>query len=294
METFLQEMRRYLGFDEKEAALLRELGPRMEKYLPEMSERFYSQIPHHPNALRVFSGGAAQIARLKLTLQAWGKGLFCGIYDEAYAQDRYQIGYRHVRIGLEQKYVISAMGVVRAFLSEGLLREFAGGEERLRYARALGKILDLDLNLMCESYFQASMETLQLINKQLEQAALDLTEASCVKDEFLAQVSHELRTPLNSILGFTKLILDGHFRGEEEQRGLLRDVFASGQHLLSLVNDLLDVARFEAGKMSLHLEAVNPRHILDSHLAAGGPPGGRKEPQLAGRDPRPCAPAGSC
>jgi signal transduction histidine kinase len=266
VETFLQEMRRYLGFDEKEAALLRELGPRMEKYLPEMSERFYSQIPQHPNAFRVFTGDAAQIARLKLTLQAWGKGLFSGIYDEAYAQDRYQIGYRHVRIGLEQKYVISAMGVVRAFLSECLLREFPAGEEKLRYTRALGKILDLDLNLMCESYSHASMETLQLINKQLEQAALDLTEASRVKDDFLAQVSHELRTPLNSILGFTKLILDGHCRGEEEQRGLLRDVFASGQHLLSLVNDLLDIARFEAGKMSLHLEAVNPRHILDSTL----------------------------
>lgn len=83
-------MRRYLGSDEKEAALLRELGPRMEKYLPEMSERSYSQIPHHPNAFRPFTGGAAQIARLKLTLKAWGKGLFCGIYDEAYAQDHCQ------------------------------------------------------------------------------------------------------------------------------------------------------------------------------------------------------------
>ncbi len=121
VETFLEEMRRYLGFNEEEAALLGAFGPRMEKYLPEMSERFYSQIPHHPNAFRVFTGGAAQIARLKLTLQAWGMGLFCGIYDEAYARDRYQIGYRHVRIGLEQKYVISAMGIVRAFLSECLL-----------------------------------------------------------------------------------------------------------------------------------------------------------------------------
>jgi signal transduction histidine kinase len=266
LESFIQEMKRYLSLHEEDRALLRKLGPRMEKYLPEMAERFYAQIPHHPNAFRVFTGGDAQIARLKQTLQAWGRGLFGGVYDEAYAEERYQIGYRHVRIGLEQKYVISAMGVVRAFLSECLMAEYPTGDERLLYARALGKILDLDLNLMCESYFHATMEHLHLVNKQLEQAMLELADASRVKDEFLAQVSHELRTPLNSILGFTKLILDGICHDTNEERELLRDVYMSGQHLLSIVNDLLDIARFDAGKMELHLENINPRHVLDSTL----------------------------
>jgi signal transduction histidine kinase len=266
LESFIQEMKRYLSLQEQDCTLLRELGPHMEKYLPEMAERFYAQILHHPNAFRVFTGGDAQIARLKHTLQAWGHGLFCGVYDQAYAEERYQIGYRHVRIGLEQKYVISAMGIVRSFLSECLAEEYPAGDERLAYARALGKVLDLDLNLMCESYFHATMEHLRLINKQLEQASLELVDANRIKDEFLAQVSHELRTPLNSILGFTKLILDGLCRDPNEERELLHDVYLSGQHLLSIVNDLLDIARFEAGKMSLHLESVNPRHVLDSTL----------------------------
>ncbi len=266
MESFIQEMKRYLGFTEEDAALLRQLGPRMEKYLPELAERFYSQIPHHPNAFRVFSGGEAQITRLKQTLQSWGKKLFCGVYDQAYAEERYQIGYRHVRIGLEQKYVISAMGIVRTFLSDCLLLEFPAGDDRLRFARALSRMLDLDLNLMCESYMHASMQNLRALNEQLERANRDLAEASRSKDEFLAQVSHELRTPLNSILGFTKLILDGLTTTPEEERELLRDVFASAQHLLGLVNDILDIGRIEAGRMAVHLEDVDPRMVFDSTL----------------------------
>jgi signal transduction histidine kinase len=265
-ESFIAEMSRYLDIDGADCARLRELGPRMEKYLLEMAERFYSQIPHHPNAFRVFTGGHGQIARLKQTLQHWARGLFSGVYDEAYARDRFQIGYRHVRVGLEQKYVISAMGIVRTFLSECLLLEFPASDERLSYSRSLSKILDLDLNLMCESYMHATMEGLRSLNKQLERANEDLAEAGRTKDEFLAHVSHELRTPLNSILGFTKLILDGLAATPEEEKELLRDVFASAQHLLSLVNDILDIGRIEAGRMSLHLEVVSVRHLLDSTL----------------------------
>ena len=259
-------MKRYLGFSDADVALLRQLGPRMEKYLPGLAERFYAQIPQHPRAFRVFTGGEAQIARLKQTLQHWARGLFTGVYDQAYADDRFQIGYHHVRAGLEQKYMISAMGIVRSHLFECLLLESPASDERLRYARSVGKILDLDLNLMCESYIHATMENLRALNEQLERANRELAEASRIKDEFLAHTSHELRTPLNSILGFTKLILDGLCKDPREEQELLRDVFASAQHLLGIVNDILDVARIKAGQMKLHLEDVNPRFVLDSTL----------------------------
>jgi len=265
MESFIDEMKRYLGFNADEIALLRQLGPRLEKYFPEMADRFYSQIPHHPNAFRVFTGGEGQIARLKHTLQEWAKGLFRGVYDEAYAAERFQIGCRHVRIGLEQKYVISAMGIVRAFLNESLLLEMPSGDERLRYASALSKILDLDLNLMCESYMHATIENLRKLNEQLERANQELAQASRTKDEFLSHISHELRTPLNSILGFTKMILDGLCK-PDEQHELLQDVFTSAQHLLGLVDDILDIRRIEEGRMTLRIENVNLRELLDSTL----------------------------
>ena len=238
----------------------------MEKYLPEMAEKFYAQIPHHPGASRVFTGGEAQVQRLKSTLQAWGRGLFNGVYDEHYAEDRFRIGFRHVRISLDQKYVISAMGVVRSFLMEKLFDEFPTREKRLTYSQALGKILDLDLNLMCDSYFRATMEHLQTLNQELETAGAQLTEANAIKDEFLAQVSHDLRTPLNSILSFTKMVLDGLCANPEEEKEVLRDVFSSAQLLLRLVNDLLDISAIEAGKLALDLEELDPRGVLDSTL----------------------------
>ena len=265
MESFIDEMKRYLGFTAEDVDLLRRLGPRLDKYFPEMSERFYSQIPHHPNAARVFTGGDNQIARLKQTLQEWARGLFSGIYDEAYASERFQIGYRHVRIDLDQKYVISAMGIVRAFFNDSLISEIPASDERLRYASALGKILDLDLNLMCESYMHATLENLRKLNEQLERANRELAQASRTKDEFLSHVSHELRTPLNSILGFTKMILDGLCK-PEEQAELLQDVFNSAQHLLGLVNDILDIRRIEEGRLALRIQNVDLRELLDSTL----------------------------
>lgn len=265
-ESFVEEMKRYLHLLPEDAALLLELGPRMEKCLPEMAERFYAQIPHHPGANRVFTGGETQVQRLKSTLQVWGRGLFNGVYDEQYAEDRYRIGFRHVRISLDQKYVISAMGVVRSFLMEKLFDEFPAREERLAYSQALGKILDLDLNLMCDSYFRATMAHLHTLNQELEHAGAQLAEANAIKDEFLAQVSHDLRTPLNSILSFTKMVLDGLCENQEEEKEVLRDVFSSGQLLLRLVNDLLDISAIEAGKLALDLEELDPRAVLDSTL----------------------------
>ena len=262
----MEEMKRYLHFQEEDAQLLKKLGPRMDRHIPEMAERFYAQIPHHPGASHVFTGGEAQVNRLKLTLQAWGRGLFNGKYDKEYAEERFQIGFRHVRIGLEQKYVISAMGVVRLFLLDRLFQEFPDREERQAYSQALSKMLDLDLNLMCDSYFHATMEHLHTLNQELELAGAQLMEANAIKDEFLAQVSHDLRTPLNSILSFTKLVLDGLCTGPEEEKEVLRDVFSSGQLLLRLVNDLLDISSIEAGKLALNLELIDPRTILDSTL----------------------------
>jgi PAS domain S-box-containing protein len=97
---------------------------------------------------------------------------------------------------------------------------------------------------------------------------LELEHASKMKSEFLATMSHELRTPLNAIIGFSEALKDG-LVGEmpDRQREYVGDIFTSGQHLLSLINDILDLSKVEAGMMTLELESANLTDLLSSSLS---------------------------
>jgi PAS domain S-box-containing protein len=96
--------------------------------------------------------------------------------------------------------------------------------------------------------------------------AKDVAErASRQKSEFLAKISHELRTPLNAILGFSEVMRMGRF-GEiqnEKYRGYVNDIHASGAHLLSLINDLLDLSKVEAGKLELNFTSVALTEVIE-------------------------------
>ncbi len=92
--------------------------------------------------------------------------------------------------------------------------------------------------------------------KQLELARQEAEDASRLKSEFLANVSHEIRTPLNGMIGFLKLILDGMADDEDEQAVFLGEAHKSSLHLLDVINDILDFAKIEAGKMELELRPV--------------------------------------
>jgi PAS domain S-box-containing protein len=102
----------------------------------------------------------------------------------------------------------------------------------------------------------------------LQHKNAELEGASRMKSEFLANMSHELRTPLNAIIGFSEVLKDG-LLGEmsAQQRGFIGDIYTSGTHLLSLINDILDLSKVEAGKMSLDLEQVEVSSLFANSLS---------------------------
>jgi PAS domain S-box-containing protein len=102
------------------------------------------------------------------------------------------------------------------------------------------------------------------VEEELDAARREAERASALKSDFLAKVSHEIRTPLNAILGFAEVIMEERFGpiGNERYRDYLKDIHTSGAHVMSLVNDLLDLSKIEAGRLDLDFVAVDPNQVI--------------------------------
>ncbi|MBW4502273.1 MAG: GAF domain-containing protein [Scytonema hyalinum WJT4-NPBG1] len=107
--------------------------------------------------------------------------------------------------------------------------------------------------------------------KELEQARQQAEQATRRIREFLANVTHELRTPLNGIIGFLKLILEGMADDPEEQTQFLQEAHKSSIYLLDIINDMLDIARIEAGKMELELRSITLDELFSDLESFMGP-----------------------
>ena len=131
-------------------------------------------------------------------------------------------------------------------------------------------------------------EQLQAINRSLDvkleevsRANVALSEANRLKSEFIANVSHELRTPLNSIIGFAELLTELAERQDNEKAGkYAENILTSGRGLLENINDLLDLARIEAGKVVMHIEKTSVTGICEDLLRLTGPLTDKKQLQV--------------
>ncbi|MBB5367690.1 MULTISPECIES: hybrid sensor histidine kinase/response regulator [unclassified Janthinobacterium] len=119
------------------------------------------------------------------------------------------------------------------------------------------QVIELNMRL---AHHAAELET---TNREIALKNLELAEASRMKSAFIANMSHELRTPLNAIIGFTGALLmklPGPLTSDQDKQ--LNTIRASARHLLSLINDILDVAKIEAGKLTLSIEAVTCQELI--------------------------------
>jgi PAS domain S-box-containing protein len=189
-------------------------------------------------------------------------------------------GYRIAEVAgkpLAELLVPESRKVVKDYLAAlqgpGLASVFNDGREVLAVVKQGGTVpLFLTLGKLVAPKSQAAFCAVVRDITQWKKTEADLRQAkeaaeatSRQKSEFLARISHELRTPLNAIMGFSEVMRLERF-GEienEKYKGYVNDIHASGGHLLSLINDLLDLSKVEAGKLELNFTSVNLNDVAD-------------------------------
>jgi len=169
LETRYQEIKRYVRLDERDAQLLRAFGQLAAPELPRIAREFYDRIREHEEAHAVLTG-EEQIQRLQRSLVAWMQRVCSGQYDERYHEQTAIIGRVHVRIGLPQRYMLTAMALIRIELLR--IADRALGVEAGPTREAIVRILDLELAVMLEAYKDSFVERIEQAARQ-ERSHLD-------------------------------------------------------------------------------------------------------------------------
>jgi len=234
--NLLSALKDYVGFDAEGAARLQAMGPRIGPYHRRIVDRFYEAILTDPGARAVVKS-EAQVERLRGSLTRWLEELFDGSYDEAYFEKRSKIGRAHVRVGLEQRYMLAGMNVVRVGLHNALSEASDDALGAFEDHRAIDQICDIELAIMLETYRE------DYVLKKTAEA-----ESLAVMGRLTAGLAHEVRNPLNAaklqldVLRRTAArIQDASTRRKIERRtNVVQDEL---RRLSVLLDDFLNLAR---------------------------------------------------
>lgn len=208
-----QELQAWVGWTEECGQRVAATAELLAPHLTPLIDDFYDEIGRHPDARKVITGGEAQIQRLKGTLIQWLRELLAGQYDEVYVARRWQVGWRHVEIGLEQVYTNAALSRLRTGLMHALHEHWQGNAKDLQdTVRSLNKLLDLDLAIIEDAY-------------QVEYAArLQRSERMATIGQVAGGVAHELRNPLNVVKTSVYYLLHARNPSEEKKAEHLRRI----------------------------------------------------------------------
>jgi signal transduction histidine kinase len=173
--------------------------------------------------------------------------------------------HREIPVEVVSGKILNERGEMTAIVS--IIHDLTKAVENERLALELTA-----LNEGLEDRVASATGELEERNRQLEWQSRELERAYQLKSEFLASMSHELRTPINALLGYTSLMRDRIYGDITKRQGEALDrMFAASQHLLELVNDVLDLAKIEAGKMPVHLEQVDVAALIQELSATVEP-----------------------
>ena len=195
-----------------------------------------------------------------------------------------------VRSNMELGLLEDAVGREEVFLADRMARHRAPSDEPRLMRWTDGNVIMVRERRLADGgivVVNTDLTELSRREKALADALSAAERASHAKSAFLARMSHELRTPLNAIIGFSDLVLSEAFGplGSDRYRTYVGDVKSSGEHLLSLINDLLDLTGIESGRREFVFDAHKPRDLVSAALRVVRPLGQRAGIRLRGSAP---------
>ena len=255
--TFFAELVAYVGFSADDSARLLAFLPIAEPHFGPISEHFYERILAHPQAHDAITGGPEQIERLKRTLIQWMHSGLSGPHDQDFCQRRARIGHIHVRIGLPQRYMVTAMNVMRLDFRRVVEQELASAPSSEQWALndALDRLFDLELAIMLETY---KIEAEDRLRRRERLATIG---------QLAASIGHDLRNPL-SVMESSLYILRRRAQGDDR---VIKHVDRIGQQITecdSIITKLLEMARNQAPR----LDAVDVARLVEDALTAARVP----------------------
>lgn len=230
-----ESIKSYVQFDDQTTAELRAFHPIALPHFERFATDFYDTIDRVPAARAVITGGRSQIGRLKCTLVEWMDSTLSGPHDSVYLEARSRIGHVHVRIGLPQEFMFTAMNRMRTRFSELGHEVFAQDSQRaLAVLTAVDKIFDIELAIMVDTYREHLLEKVRA------------AERLAVIGQLAASIGHELRNPLGTIESSLYLVRQrlGKLGLEDPQIAKHHTKIESQvKHCGKTINNLLDLAR---------------------------------------------------
>ncbi len=259
MSTEFENMKAYIGFDEKDVAHVRALDLELRPAVPDIVNGFYDAITRHDDLISFFQGGATQLARQKTLLTNWLYELLSGPFDEPYYHKRRQIGETHVRVGLEQRHML--MGI--ELIWQGVIRNMTSDASSATRAQltSLHKLLMLDLSITLESYKDHYTARVQKHAKASMEEKLTRAEHLAEIGQLAASLAHEIKNPLAGISGAIQIIREGMDQ-DNEHRPIITEILGQIHRLDATVKDLLQYAR----PVPPQLQTMRMREIVERVL----------------------------
>jgi PAS domain S-box-containing protein len=212
--------------------------------------------------------------------------------EKLFGYDREELLFQAVEVLIPARFHFDHLGFRKGYFDEPNTRPMGAGRD-LTAQRKDGSTFPAEISLspleteegmlvMAAirdiSEQKQQQEEIRLKNLELEEQNRRVQEATRLKSEFLANMSHELRTPLNGIIGFSEFLIDEKPGAlNAKQREYLNDILNSGKHLLQLINDVLDLAKVEAGKMEFYAELFSVKNAIDEVCSVITPTANKKQ-----------------